>query len=55
MALLIAEVNDVISLAHGLEMALANASEAVSVLVNPIASVTVFGTQVGRGAPAQVT
>ena len=44
-----AEDKEVISAARGLEMALASASEADSVLVNPIASVTVLGTHVGRG------
>ena len=48
-ALPTADVKDIISAALGLEMALANASEAVRVLVTPMASVTVFGTQVGRG------
>ena len=48
-ALPTADVKDNISSARGFEMALASASEALSVLVNPIASVIVFGTQVGRG------
>ena len=48
-ALPTADVKDDISAALGLEMAFANASEAVRVLVKPNAFVTVFGTQVGRG------
>ena len=48
-ALLTADVKDIISAALGLEMAFASASEAERVFVTPIASVTVLGTQVGRG------
>ena len=49
-----AEVKEVISAARGLEMALGNASEAVSVLANPIASVTVLGTHPGSGTGDEV-
>ena len=51
-ALPIADVKEVISAALGLEMALANASEADRVFVIPIASVNVFGTQAGTGTGA---
>ena len=51
-ALPTADVKEVISAALGLEMALANASEADRVFVIPIASVKVFGTQAGTGIGA---
>ena len=53
-ALPTADVRDNISAALGLEMALANASEAVRVLVNPIASINLLGTQPGSGTGDEV-